>query len=51
MLEPELQIKCRKDDLKDIQGMTSYLEEKYSTYMKEQTEGRNGDYKCSLHCL
>jgi V-type H+-transporting ATPase subunit E len=49
LLEPSLQIKCRKDDLNDIKGMLKDLETKYHKYMTEQT--KRDEYSCTLTVL
>ena len=49
MIEPKLQIKCRKDDVKDISAMVPELEKDYAKFMNEQT-GKD-DYNCELICL
>ena len=49
MIEPSLQVKCRKDDLKDISAMVAELESSYSTFMNKETE--RDDYKCKLIVL
>ena len=49
LIEPTLQIKCRRDDVQDIKGMCKDLESKYSSFMHEQT-GRD-EYSCTLKVL
>ena len=48
LLEPTLQVKCRKEDVKDIQGMVSDLQSQYSKFMLNET-GR--EYECNLEVL
>ena len=49
LLEPMLQIKCRKEDVNDIKKMTSDLETQYSNFMQEKTE--RDEYSCNLVVL
>ena len=49
MIEPELQIKCRNDDVKDIKAFTAKLEKQYKEFMNENT-GRD-EYECNLIVL
>ena len=48
LLEPSLQIKCREEDVSDIQGMTDDLQSQYSEFMRNET-GR--EYECELNVL
>ena len=48
LLEPELQIKCREEDVSDIKGMTDDLQSQFSEFMRGET-GR--DYECNLTVL
>ena len=49
MIEPSLQVKCRKDDYKDISAMVQELESAYSEFMNKETE--KDDYVCKLIIL
>ena len=49
MIEPELQIKCRSDDVSDLKNMTSELQSEYKSFMNGQT-GRD-EYECNLVVL
>ena len=46
MIEPTLQVKCRKGDFKDLQAMTGDLESQYKSFMHQNT-GRD-EYDCVL---
>ena len=48
LLEPTLQIKCRKEDVADIKKLTKDLETEFHNFMSEKT-GR--EYNCSLVVL
>ena len=49
LIEPELQIKCREEDVSDIQAMLGDLESEYSTFMTEKT-GRD-EYSTKLSVI
>ena len=49
MMEPTLQIKCRKDDVSDLQGCVGELESTFKSFMQEQT-GRD-EFECKLVVL
>lgn len=45
LLEPELLIKCRKEDLALIKGLQEEIQSEFTEIMKNET---NEDYKCDL---
>ena len=49
LIEPSLQIKCRREDVGDINKMTSDLEKQYRDFMSQET-GRD-EYECTLTVL
>ena len=46
LLEPSLKIQCRQEDVNDIKGITSDIENEFKTFMSEKT-GRD-EYECTL---
>ena len=49
LIEPELEIKCREEDVDDIKSMIGGLEDEYHNFMLEKTE--RDEYNCSLSVL
>ena len=46
LLEPSLKIQCREEDVYDIKGITSDIENEFKSFMSEKT-GRD-EYECTL---
>ena len=49
LIEPSLQIKCRKEDANEIKGMLKELESTYHKYMLDQTT--RDEYTCTLSVI